>query len=93
MNIPLDRLQMIAKNPHTSIAAALYMASKFGSRIASAWWPQHKHEIEVTADSLEGAAVGWGLLMAGDASKSLTKDEAETGFVKKNDTNGTVNKP
>ena len=83
MNLPIDRLMLLAKNPHTSICAVIYVTAKYGSRIASAWFPSHIDAIHTTADAMEGAAVAWGLLMAGDAKQSVSQDQANTTFIRK----------
>jgi hypothetical protein len=83
MNLPLAQLALALKNPHTSVAALAFAFVKVGSRIAEAWCPQYKSPIETTADALEGLAVLYLGLAAGDASQGLSKSEADTTFVKK----------
>ena len=63
----MNRLQTILANKHTTGAGILYLVAKFGCRIAQAWAPHYHDQIATTADALEGAAVAWGLVMAGDA--------------------------
>ena len=79
-------INTLASNKHTSGAALLYAAAKFGCPMAAVWFPAHKPQIDATANLLEGAAVAYGLFAAGDATKSLTKQEADTSFVRKDDT-------
>ncbi len=63
--VPL--LQRTVQNKHTSIAAAVYVAAKYGAKLGAVWFPHHASQFDQTADLLESAAVGYGLLMAGDA--------------------------
>lgn len=81
----ISTLSKIAQNKHTSGAAVAYALAKWGCPILSAWWPTHKAALDTTAGYLEGAAVFYGFAAAGDSAKSVTKDEADTNFVKKSD--------
>src|SRR5438128_4515522 len=79
----IPNLQALLSNKHTSGSAAAYAAVKIGSRIAKVWWPQHKDEIESTADLLEGFAVFYLGAAAVDASKMVkqvqdAKEEVKT---------------
>ncbi len=65
------------------LTTALSAAVKVLSQIAKTWMPEKRHQIEVTADALESLAVVYFGLAAGDASKSVTKQEAETTFIKR----------
>lgn len=65
-------------NPHTTASGVVWLACKLGA----IWLPQYKSQFEAT----EAVAVGYGLFMAGDSAKSLSKDEAETKFVTKDQT-------
>jgi hypothetical protein len=73
------------KNKHTTSAGAVYFSAKILGEIGVVWFPDHKPQIHSTLQIVEAAAVGWGLLMAGDANQGLSKQEAETGFLKKED--------
>lgn len=85
--IPIANLiTSLATNKHTSGAALIYAASKFGCPLASTWFPGHKTQIEATAEILQGLSVFYGLAAAGDASKSLTKEQADTQFIKRDET-------
>lgn len=70
-------------NKHTTGAGVAYAVAKFGLPVLQSWFPGHESAFKTTAESLEGFAVFYGLASAGDAQKSLTKDEAETKFVSK----------
>lgn len=54
-------------NKHTSGAALIYVAAKFGAELGAIWFPAHKDQFTATSNAIEACAVGWGLLMAGDA--------------------------
>ncbi len=66
----MNPIQNILLNKHTSIAGVVYLAVKTGTQLATVWWPDHKDKLETTASIVEGAAVAYGLLAAGDASTS-----------------------
>lgn len=76
-------LASILANKHTSIAGLVYLFAKFGLQVVGVWMPELRPKLDATAELVEGFAVAYGLFAAGDASKSLTKDEAETKFVTK----------
>jgi hypothetical protein len=71
----------------------------FGVQALAIWMPQLKDKLEATAKLIESAAVGYGLLAAGDAGKSAglqdVKDQVQqlttavktgdTSFLKKQD--------
>lgn len=81
------------QNRHTTGAAIVYAAAKWGCPLMATWWPAHKSQLEATANILEGAAVFYGFASAGDAGKSVTKEEADTTFLKKSDVQSTLLKP
>ena len=60
-------------NKHTSIAGVLYLALKTITQLAVVWWPDQKDKLETTANILEGAAVAYGLIAAGDASRGKSQ--------------------
>lgn len=70
-------------NKHTTIAAAIYAAGKWGCKLVGIWWPGHQAQLDSTADLLETVGVFYLGAAAGDAQKSLQKEEADTTFVKK----------
>jgi len=72
-------------NKHTSISGLVYLVAKFGAELLSQWWPTHAEQFKNSANIVEGFAVSYGLLMAGDSSKSVTKEEADTTFVRRAD--------
>jgi len=65
MNMLLSALQ----NKHTSIAGVVYLALKTFVQLMVVWWPDQKDKLETTGSILEGAAVAYGLIAAGDASR------------------------
>ena len=60
-------LQTLANNKHTSLAAVAYVGAKLFSGLGEIWFPAYKDQFEQTANLIESAAVGYGLVMAGDA--------------------------
>jgi hypothetical protein len=91
MNISTITAKVLS-NKHTTGAAVLYAAAKWGCPTLAIWWPSHKAQIDTSANILEGAAVFYMGLSAGDAQKSATKEDLEqtkkeidTAFVKKSD--------
>ncbi len=76
-------LSNILANKHTTGAGIAYAIAKFGCPLLGVWWPGHDAQLKATEDTLEGLAVFYGLAAAGDAGKSVTKEEAETKFVAK----------
>lgn len=72
-------LSILFLNPHTSIAGGVYLFAKVGAELGAVWFPAHAGQFKTTADIVEGAAVTYGLLAAGDASSGLPKpDQAPT---------------
>ena len=61
------------RNKHTTIAAAVYVGAKVGARLGAVWFPSHTLQFQQTADILESAGVGYGLVMAGDSGATTTK--------------------
>ena len=70
-------MDRVLSNPHTTLSGVVWVACKLGA----IWLPQYKSQFEAT----EAVAVGYGLVMAGDSAKSVSKAEADTTFVKKTD--------
>jgi hypothetical protein len=60
-------IKTLWQNKHTSGAALAYIAAKAISGLGAIWFPQHKDQFEQTANLVESLAVGYGLIMAGDA--------------------------
>jgi hypothetical protein len=67
----MNRIQSLLANKHTSGAAIVYLAAKYGALIGAVWLPSYSSQLKQTAELVEGAAVAWGLLAAGDASQSV----------------------
>lgn len=70
-------ISTLLANKHTSIAAIIYVVCKFGAQIGAIWMPAHGDQFKQTADVIEAAAVAYGLLAAGDGSRSVS-NHAET---------------
>lgn len=66
-------IQTLLANKHTTFAGVTYVLAKLGAALGGVWIPQHKDQFDQTANIIESAAVAWGLVMAGDASASITK--------------------
>lgn len=60
-------LSAILANKHTSGAAIAYVLAKIATEVGAVWFPDHKAQFDATTGIVESAAVGWGLLAAGDA--------------------------
>ena len=65
MNTLLNALQ----NKHTTGAGIAYLLLKTLMQLAMIWFPDQHDKLTTTAEILEGAAVAYGLVAAGDASK------------------------
>ena len=63
-------LKLILANKHTSIAAAAYVVCKVVAELGAVWFPAYATQFRASANIVEGAAVAYGLLAAGDASKT-----------------------
>lgn len=61
----------LVQNKHTSGAALVYVAAKYLCPILAAWFPSKKPALESTANYLEGLAVFYGFVMAGDAGQNV----------------------
>jgi hypothetical protein len=55
----------------------IYIAAKYGTQILGVWMPEHKAQFESSADIVEGAAVAYGLIAAGDAKMSVNQPVKE----------------
>lgn len=73
----MNLLSTLLANKHTSIAAIIYVVCKFGAQIGAIWMPSHAEQFKQSTDVLEAAAVAYGLLAAGDGSRSVS-NHAET---------------
>jgi hypothetical protein len=67
--------QRILNNKHTSIAACLYVGSVFAVRFGKIWFPNHDVQFDSTEELIKSAAVGYGLLMAGDSKPQGQQDK------------------
>jgi len=63
-------IKLLLDNKHTSIAGLVYLGAKVLAQLGAVWWPEHKDQFTATANIIEGVAVSYGLLAAGDASQS-----------------------
>lgn len=72
-------------NKHTTIAAAIYALGKWGCKLVGIWWPGHDVQLASTADILETVGIFYLGSAAGDAGKSLSKADADTTFVRKDE--------
>ena|SRR6266436_9862512 len=64
-------LGKLLSNPHTTGSGGAFVAIKAAQHIALMWTPpQHHDKIRGTAEALESLAVGYGLIMAGDAGRA-----------------------
>lgn len=75
----MNRVRLWLSNPHTTLAAVAYVTAKLGCEIASVWVPSHSEQFRKTADLIEAAAVGWGLLNSTDARLSRSFQEQFAG--------------
>lgn len=62
-------LQRLMNNPHTSLAAILYVAGVFLANAGAIWFPAHADQFAKTAALIKEVAVTYGFVMAGDSSK------------------------
>lgn len=76
-------IKLLLQNKHTSGAAAVYILAKLATQAAAIWLPHHKDQFDSTANLLESAAIGYGLLAAGDGAKSVTREEFDTAIMQK----------
>lgn len=70
--------QTLLNNKHTSIAAVVYIVSQVVSELGAVWFPAHKEQFSATSKIIESAAVGYGLIMAGDAKPSTPAEPPKT---------------
>lgn len=71
----IDGLKSAAKNKHTTGAGAAYLGALAVSHIGAIWFPHHAEQFKQTGDAIQGLAVAYGLIMAGDAKKDVDEDE------------------
>lgn len=71
--ILLSGLNRGLASKHTSGAAIVYIVAKYGAMACKVWFPQHSEQFDKTADIIEGAAVAYGLYMAGDSPAPSSK--------------------
>lgn len=69
-------IKTLLANKHTSTAAAVYAVVSVLGHIANIWFPTHTVQVDSTIQVVKEACIGWGMLMAGDASSSK-KDTAQ----------------
>ena len=71
------------KNKHTTGAAAVALFASGLEFLGPLWFPEKAHQFQETGKWLFRMAGIYGLTMAGDAKASVSKEEADTAFVKK----------
>jgi hypothetical protein len=64
-------LQRLLANKHTSVAAIAFIAANIVAKLGAIWFPAYKDQFEATTNLIESAAVGYGLMMAGDAKPTI----------------------
>ena len=69
MNFTAHLTRLLA-NKHTTSAAGAYMLLTLISELGAIWFPEHAEQFDATITHLRQAAIGYGLLMAGDAGKA-----------------------
>lgn len=74
--------QTLLQNKHTTIAGAVYIGSKLVAQLVNVWCPGHEVQVKSSLDVIEGAAVTWGLIMAGDAKQGQKQTDALSNQVK-----------
>lgn len=62
----------VLQNKHTSAAGIVYFGAMGIAQIGAVWFPSHSAQFDSTAKILQGIAVAYGLLRAGDAKPGLT---------------------
>lgn len=70
MNAMLTILSRSLANKHTSSAALVYFLAKGAAQFGPIWFPTHAQQFKDSLPVIEGLAVSYGLLMAGDAKQS-----------------------
>lgn len=78
-------LALASKNKHTTGAGIIILVTSALEFLGPLWFPTKKHEFEETCKWITRTAAIYGLVAAGDASKSVTKEEADTKYLKKSD--------
>ena len=68
-------IKTLLANKHTSTAAAVYAIISVLGHIANIWFPSHTTQVDSTIQVIKEACIGWGMLMAGDASSSKKETE------------------
>lgn len=69
-------LKNLLANKHTSAAGAIYLIAKVICPILAVWFPVHKAQLDQSSNLVEGFAVTYGLLFAGDASQGTKEVNA-----------------
>lgn len=79
MNSMVSLISRGLSNKHTSLAAVVYFIAKAIAQFGPIWFPSHAQQFKDSLPLVEGLAVSYGLLMAGDASQSAAaKTTADT---------------
>ena len=66
----MNPLQSILANKHTTISGLVYFGAKVVGQLINVWCPGHEMQVKSSLEIVEASAVGWGLIMAGDAKQS-----------------------
>lgn len=66
---------MLLSNKHTSGSALVFAFGAGLSQIGPIWFPAYTNQFSATGKFLQDIAFVYGMLMAGDASQSVTKDD------------------
>jgi len=59
--------QRLLSNPHTRIPGLIYLVSKIGLQISEVWFQHYDQQLRATAAIIEGFAVSYGLVAAGNS--------------------------
>jgi len=57
----------LLSNPHTRIPGIIYLVSKIGLQISEVWFQHYDQQLRATAAIIEGFAVSYGLVAAGNS--------------------------
>ncbi len=60
-------LSRVTANKHTSAAGIVWLAASALDHMGPIWFPSHTDQFKQTAQQIKELAVGYGLIMSGDA--------------------------
>lgn len=72
-----SRLATLLANKHTSGSAIVFALGEALAQIGPIWLPTHGDKFKATGHVLQQLAFVYGMLMAGDASQSVSKQDLE----------------